>query len=71
MAFSIPLPEGIGDSVSSCRGRPVAQGNDMRDCMCRPGNFRNDADQDEFVSTFTAMSADGRAVWGVRATGQN
>ncbi len=30
-----------------------------------------DADQDAFVTTFTAMSADGQAVWGVRATGQD
>jgi len=29
-----------------------------------------DDDQDEFVSTFTAMSEDGRTLWGVRATGQ-
>ena len=30
-----------------------------------------DADQDAFVTTFTALSADGQAVWGVRATGQD
>ncbi len=30
-----------------------------------------DADQDAFVSTFTAMSEDGRTLWGVRATGQD
>jgi hypothetical protein len=29
-----------------------------------------DADQDAFVSTFTAMSRDGQTLWGVRATGQ-
>jgi arabinan endo-1,5-alpha-L-arabinosidase len=29
-----------------------------------------DADQDAFVSTFTAMSVDGQTLWGVRATGQ-
>ena len=29
-----------------------------------------DSDQDEFVSTFTAMSEDGQTLWGVRATGQ-
>ncbi|MBO7682405.1 MAG: glycoside hydrolase family 43 protein, partial [Clostridia bacterium] len=36
--------------------------------FCRIGY---DADQDEFVSTFSAMSEDGQAVWGVRATGQD
>ena len=30
-----------------------------------------DSDQDEFVSTFTAMSRDGQTLWGVRATGQD
>ena len=30
-----------------------------------------DADQDAFVSTFTAMSEDGQTLWGVRATGQD
>ena len=30
-----------------------------------------DGDQDAFVSTFTAMSEDGRTLWGVRATGQD
>jgi arabinan endo-1,5-alpha-L-arabinosidase len=30
-----------------------------------------DGDQDEFVSTFTAMSRDGQTLWGVRATGQD
>lgn len=30
-----------------------------------------DADQDAFVSTITAMSEDGRTLWGVRATGQD
>ena len=30
-----------------------------------------DADQDAFVTTFTAMSEDGRTVWGIRATGQD
>ena len=30
-----------------------------------------DADQDAFVTTFSAMSADGQTVWGVRATGQD
>ena len=29
-----------------------------------------DADQDAFVSTFTAMSEDGQTLWGIRATGQ-
>ena len=29
-----------------------------------------DADQDAFVSTFTAMSGEGQTLWGVRATGQ-
>ena len=29
-----------------------------------------DADQDAFATTFTAMSGDGRTLWGVRATGQ-
>lgn len=29
-----------------------------------------DEDQDAFVTTFTAMSEDGRTLWGVRATGQ-
>lgn len=28
-----------------------------------------DADQDAFVTTFTAMSADGQTLWGIRATG--
>ena len=30
-----------------------------------------DADQDAFVTTFTAMSADGQTLWGIRATGQD
>ena len=30
-----------------------------------------DSDQDEFVSTFTAMSEDGQTLWGIRATGQD
>ena len=30
-----------------------------------------DADQDAFVTTFTAMSEDGQTVWGIRATGQD
>lgn len=30
-----------------------------------------DGDQDAFVSTFTAMSPQGQALWGVRATGQD
>ena len=30
-----------------------------------------DADQDAFVTTFTAMSGDGQTLWGVRATGQD
>ena len=30
-----------------------------------------DADQDAFVTTFTAMSEDGQTLWGIRATGQN
>ena len=30
-----------------------------------------DADQDDVVTTFTAMSEDGEAVWGIRATGQD
>mgnify|MGYP002624068469 CR=1 FL=1 len=30
-----------------------------------------DADQDAFVSTFTAMSPEGQALWGIRATGQD
>ena len=29
-----------------------------------------DADQDAFVTTFTAMSADGQTVWGIRAAEQ-
>ena len=30
-----------------------------------------DADQDAFVTTFTAMSADGRTIWGIRAAEQD
>lgn len=30
-----------------------------------------DADQDEFVATFTAMSEDGQTLWGVRVPGQD
>ena len=30
-----------------------------------------DADQDAFVTTFTAMSGDGQTVWGIRAAEQD
>ena len=75
---SVPLEFGEDYSVSGGMNGSFEVGDDGRMGVTLDGvEYRGfyavgyDGDQDAFVSTFTAMSADGQALWGVRATGQD
>ena len=65
--FPVALDRGNGMRVWDTEGRSYL------DFMSGIGVYAlgYDADQDEFVWTFTAMSQNGQTLWGVRATGQD